>query len=382
MVTGDVIITSKNPPARILSKKAGKLSVLNFSQGDSIEPGVIIAIIENSASEDDVASLKTKLSGEASSISSIEFLNKKFPPQLNLGTSIQPAYTSFLRSYQKLILNTSYNEDLITQAQLSKQLHTQNRSISNKEQQLTVLQNTIAIRGKNLNRHRQLLSKGVISQLDLEQVENEYLYEKQQFHVLEQELFQMETEKNAILKAQLLTNSSGIKKENFQEAEVILAQQELLNKIIEWEEENLLKSPVAGVLSFNDVWGEFQNVSEGEVVFTVMPFDRQDLIGKCIVPVKNSGKIHKGQLVFLKMDNYPYREWGIIKANVKSISGISESGNIPGYIIYLEVKDLTTTYGRELIFNQELLGTAEILLEETTLIERIFYQLRNLWQNH
>jgi hypothetical protein len=115
------------------------------------------------------------------------------------------------------------------------------------------------------------------------------------------------------------------------------------------------------------------------VVFTVVPYDRQNLIGKCNIPIRNSGKIREDQKVFLKLENFPYREWGTVKASVGSISQISKTGEDPGYVVYLNIDDLNTSYGKTLEFNQELMGSAEILLDEVTVLERLFYQFRHLW---
>jgi multidrug efflux pump subunit AcrA (membrane-fusion protein) len=102
VIEGSVIITSRNPPVQILSKKTGKISSINYQSGDSIAEGAILAIIENPASETDIAYLKDKLPAEISMLTSIDALNNEFPRQLNLGNSIQPFYNIFLSTYQKL----------------------------------------------------------------------------------------------------------------------------------------------------------------------------------------------------------------------------------------------------------------------------------------
>jgi hypothetical protein len=364
-----------------MSKKTGKITSINYQSGDSISEGAILAIIENSASEKDVAYLREKLSATMSMQTSIDALNIEFPRQLNLGNSIQPFYNVFLSKYQKLIFESSLREGIILQMQLKDQLSNKNLSLKNKREELLLAKQSLNILEINFQRHQKLLSKGVISQLDLEKVENELLNEMRQFHFQEQQLNQIILDKNSIEKNQQLVKNSDFKNVSIQEAELILARQDLLNEISEWEENFLLKSPIEGKLSYNDVWGKFQNVKSGEAVFTVVPHERQDLIGKCDVPIRNSGKIREDQKVFLKLENFPYREWGTVEASVESISQVPRTGENPGYIVYLNIDDLNTSYGKKLEFNQELLGTAEILLDEVTVLERLFYQFRNLWSN-
>ena len=381
VIVGSVIITSRNPPVQILSKKTGKISSINYGSGDSIAEGAVLAIIENPASEKDIAYLRDKLPATISKLTSIDALNIEFPRQLNLGNSIQPFYNVFLSTYQKLILESSLREGIILQMQLKDQLSNQNLSLKNKREELLLAKQSLNILEVNFHRHQKLLSRGVISQLDMERVENEFLNEKRQYHFQEQQLNQIILDKNSIEKNQQLVENSDLKNVSIQEAELIQARQDLLNEISEWEENFLLKSPIEGRLSYNDVWGQFQNVKSGEVVFTVVPYDRQNLIGKCELPIRNSGKIRKDQKVFLKLENFPYREWGTVEASVGSISQVPRTGENPGYVVYLNIDDLNTSYGKKLEFNQELIGTAEILLEEVTVLERLFYQFRNLWSN-
>lgn len=97
------------------------------------------------------------------------------------------------------------------------------------------------------------------------------------------------------------------------------------------------------------------------------------------MPIRNSGKIKPGQRVIIKLENYPYREWGTIDGEVKIISEVPTKGENEGYVVYVQIMDLVTSYGKTLEFKQEMIGSAEIVLEEITLLERIFYQFRHLW---
>jgi hypothetical protein len=42
---------------------------------------------------------------------------------------------------------------------------------------------------------------------------------------------------------------------------------------------------------------------------------------------------------------------------------------------------LKTSYGKEIEFKQEMMGTAKIVLQEASLLERVFYQFRGLWSD-
>ena len=68
---------------------------------------------------------------------------------------------------------------------------------------------------------------------------------------------------------------------------------------------------------------------------------------------------------------------GELNGKVQSISQFpDEQGN---YLIDVELpQDLKTTYGKVISFRQEMKGSANIVTEDLRLIERFFYQLRNI----
>jgi len=379
VVKGAVTVTSKNPPVEIKVKRSGKLSAIFYKPGDSIAVGYIVAVLENPAKYKDVTFLKERLINGSPGILSLEELITEFPTNLNLGTSLREAYNRFWEEYHTFILENTLGQDQAMEQQLHENILNQGLILNSKEEEFELMENSLSISTDNINRHRQLYDKGVISKFDLEKIELEHTEKNRQYSILRQQMIQVKADRSNIRSELEILRTSEERKLSLQEAEMVLARQNLLNSISEWEDENLIKSPVAGKLSYNQVWGEHQNVEEGEVAFTIVPFIRNDVLGKCIVPVQNSGQIISGQKVYLKLDNYPYREWGMIKASVNSISEVPNRETVPGYIVYLDVDSLVTSYGKKLSLHQELIGTAEIVLEEVTLLERVFYQFRQLW---
>ncbi|MBZ9632219.1 HlyD family secretion protein [Salegentibacter sp. LM13S] len=379
VVKGSVTLTSKNPPVEIKVKRDGKLSAIYYKPGDSIVAGDIVAVLDNPAKQKDITFLKERLGKDFLKVLSLEALLTEFPVNLSLGTSLQAAYNRFLEEYHKLILENTLGQNQIMEQGLLQNIDNQGSILNSKEEEFQLMENSLSISTENINRHRQLFEKGVISKFDLEKVELEFTEKNRQYSLLKQQMIQLQADKSRAKNDLEILRTSEERKLSLQEAELVFAQQNLLNEISEWEDKNIIKSPVAGRLSYNQVWGEHQNVEEGEIVFTIVPYMRKDLLGKCIVPVQNSGQINRGQKVYLKLDNYPYREWGMIKASVNSISEVPSRDAVPAYIVYLDVDSLVTSYGKELILHQELIGTAEIVLEEVTLLERVFYQFRQLW---
>ncbi len=156
------------------------------------------------------------------------------------------------------------------------------------------------------------------------------------------------------------------------------AKQNLENQIYQWEQLYIIKSPIDGKVTLFDVWNTYQNVQLGETLFTVVPEDIDGIIGRVTMPVQNSGKVKVGQEVIVKLDNYPYQEWGSLKGTISSISDVPKQGEAL-YTIFVDIEGLNTSFDKALDFKQEMQGTAEIVVEELTVLQRIFYQLREVF---
>ncbi|UJH92732.1 HlyD family secretion protein [Antarcticibacterium sp. 1MA-6-2] len=360
-------------------KRDGNLSTIYYKPGDSILAGDIVAVLDNPASQKDITFLKDRLLKDYPVVLSPDTLLTEFPLNLNLGISLQAAYNRFLEEYHNLILENTLGYNQIKKQGLLQNIDNQVSILNSKQEEFQLMEKSLSISTENIKRHRQLFEKGVISKFDLENVELEFTERNRQYSLLKQQMIQLQADKDRAKNNLEILRTSEERKLSLQEAELVFAQQNLLNEISAWEYKNIIKSPVAGRLSYNQVWGEHQNVEEGEVVFTIVPYMRKDLLAKCIVPVQNAGQISRGQKVYLKLDNYPYREWGMIKARVNSISEVPSRETVPSYVVYIDVDSLVTSYGKELNIHQELIGTAEIVLEEVTLLKRIFYQFQQLW---
>ncbi|MGB2416807.1 MAG: HlyD family secretion protein, partial [Flavobacteriaceae bacterium] len=160
---------------------------------------------------------------------------------------------------------------------------------------------------------------------------------------------------------------------------VIQSLDQLKTAIKEWELRYLFKSNIEGEVSFMKIWSKNQTVNLGDFVFTVIPKNHSSYVCKLQAPVLNSGKVKVGQDVNIRLINYPDNEFGILKGKVKDISLVP---NIEGlYLIDVELpKKLITTHGKEIEFKQEMEGIAEIITEDLRLIERFFYQLKDLFK--
>ncbi|CAN5826079.1 hypothetical protein BH11BAC7_BH11BAC7_04240 [soil metagenome] len=99
----------------------------------------------------------------------------------------------------------------------------------------------------------------------------------------------------------------------------------------------------------------------------------QELSGIVTIPFYSYSKIKPGQTVNIKLDNYPFAQYGIVEGVV---TGISEVPKDNAYAIEIGLpQGLSTTYKKTLAFKQGMQGVAEIVTDDRRIAQRIFQAL-------
>jgi len=222
-----------------------------------------------------------------------------------------------------------------------------------------------------------MFTQGVISAKEQEQKEIEFLQSKRSYKGLEASISQIRELINNSAKNLEGTSIKKTQNDTRLKKKVIQSFLYLKKAIKDWEKKYALTSSINGKVSFLSFWNKNQTVKTNELIFIIIPTKDNSFIGKIKAPVANSGKIKKGQKVQIKLLNYPSDEFGELNGKVLSISQLPDlKGN---YLINVELpQDLKTTYNKKIDFRQEMKGSADIVTEDLRLIERFFYQLRNI----
>ncbi len=378
IIPAEITITSKNPPIYIKANASGRLTHIFVTPNQEVEKGAILAEVENTATLDHVITLKEKLQGFKASINSLDTLRTTFPSDLNLG-SIQTSYAEFLTQYQNFILFNSLSPNERESAVIGQQLREQQKFLRKQQNQLDIFKEDLEFSKGSYDRNKTLFEKGVISAAEFDAASRDYLSDKQRYEGF---LTSISSTQIAIANFNnLLTKSNiqGVEFENSNKQQLERAFQGLKNDLLLWEQQFLIMAPIAGKVTVFDIWNQYQNVAVGETLFTVIPINLEEIIGKVSLPIRNSGKVKVGQKVIVKLANYPFEEWGSLEGEVANISEVPKQGEEAFYTLFIKLKGLSTSYGKQVDFKQEMQGTAEIVIEELTILERIFYQIRKIF---
>lgn len=375
VITTDIMITTNVPPEKIYARTGGQLEIFLKSDGEVVYPNETIAVIENSANYKDVFLLKSILD-----TLTIDFTNLSFPinsiPPLVLG-DVTTSYANFENNYSEFYLNNKFNPyKNKSYARRFSLAETKGRYQVLKYQKELSLKE-LTFKRKDLNRQKSLFEKGVISAKEYEQKQIDFFQAEKSYKSLESSISQIRELINTSKKDIEITSIEKTFNDTKLFKKTIQSLYQLKKAIKDWEKLYVLKSSISGNISFLSFWSKNQTVTTGDLIFSIIPKDYSSYVGKINAPATNSGKIKKEQKVQIKLTNFPSDEFGEINGEVKKISIVpNEKGN---YLIDVKLpKELITSYGKRITFKHEMKGVAEIVTEDLRLIERFFYQLKNI----
>ena len=374
-ISSNVTITKTEPPVWIVAKASGRLQELYVKDGQNVKAGDAIAVIENPAITTDVLKLDSLLSATFEDGKRIEFsLN-----DAHLG-SIQGAYTALVRAitdYNNFVDNNLYDQRIAAE---EAQLKPYADYVESAKKQVDYSQQINTLNKGSYQRDKTLHSKGLTSTSDLESSEQSLLSSKMATEQMRSSLANAK-----IQVAQIRNTISELKLQKEQEKrqlETTLQSdwESAKTAIEEWKQLYLLQSPIAGIVSYNNLWKTNQNITAGDKAFSVINNRSEHAIGKARIPIAGSGKVKVGQRINIQLDGYPYLEYGFLTGQIVSVASMPDEDV---YTATFELQDSkTTSYGKVIRQAGDLSGIGEIITDDLSVAERIIGPLRYLFQRN
>ncbi len=372
VIKASVIVTTDPAPINLVSRSSGKILLLN-KQNENVAENDVIAVLQTTANYIDVIWLEKMLS-IAPANTSYENLYTKLKQPIQCG-ELQVFLNNSTRSLQELTAFQKNDLHLKQINHLQKQIASYKRLNLNLTNQLNLMQQETVLSHQQFRTDSLLLVQKVIAPLDFNKSKGSYLVQQRslknteasiisnqlQIGALEKQLTELEIDKNA-KGEQLLTIATN-------------SLNELTSQIKKWKENYLFIAPAAGSVAYLGFIENDQFIESGKSLFALLSNTKQ-LIAKAELPVAGSGKVKVGQKVNIRLSNYPYEQFGMLRGSVKSISDIPEKEK---YTVLISLPEgMTSTYNKKLNFRPQLQGETEIITEDLRVLERVFYQIRKL----
>lgn len=369
-IPAQIEITTPIPPATIHAMANGKIVSLFVKDKQIVKAGTALAIIENSANFEDIKTVKNQLVGADTS---------EPESTRNLG-DIQPDYNAYYATYieYEKYKDLQYHKKKIIEYQLK--LSNYNKLLAQINRQVDIARQEYTIVSRQHARDSLLYFAGAaISGEDYNQSVLKFLNTKNNFSNLQQSYTRSKIQTNELEEAISDMVFDSLQTSNALELKKKSSIEKLRSSIGQWEQKYVLSSPINGTVSFFQLWSENQFVQEGEGVFTIVPKTSGKIIGKIAMPVLKSGEVEVGQRVNIKLEGFPYQEYGFLIGKISSISLVPINKT---YAVNVEFPNgFKTTYKKNIGFMQKMNGSAEIVVKDTKLIERILYVFKDILIN-
>ena len=368
IISAPIIITTNNPPSPVIARSSGRITEFYVIDKQSVTSGQYLAILENTSDIESINKLKLLVQMADSSIDNSSLLETNTSTILNLG-ELQQFYSNWtdaVTSYRRYC-EMSFNEKKIRALQEQKALT--NTYFEKLKGQTYLQAQNLRIANVQFKRDSILFLQKVLPSAEFEKSEISLISTKSAFKNSEITLSNTEIQISQLEQQiiELRLNDENDKQKLT--SEISTTFKNLRSQFNTWELNYVLKSRVAGIVSVGKYWSTNQNVKSGEQVMTVIPSKKDKPLGKIILPMLGAGKVKMGQQVNIKLTNFPYIEYGMLKGKVSTISSVPDQGN---YYVEIQLTNgLITNYNKTLPFSQEMTGSAEIITEDMRLLERL-----------
>lgn len=375
IITTEITITTQIPPEKLVAKTSGKIQAILIDDKEIVYENTPLAVIENAADYKDVFLLKAITD-------TISLNNSKFPFEklqaAQLG-EIENSFAMFQKEYIASELNKQlqpYKVESSAQSFEAKQLRERLQLL---EGQKEINQSELQLLKTDIERYEKLFKKGVISAQEIEKQRLIYLQAEKNYKSLLSSISQLKSSINELNRSSKTTVINESTTSINLERSVMQSFYQLKKAIKDWELNYVFRSSVKGTVSFLQIWSENQTINTGENMFAIIPSTEKGYIGKVKAVAHNSGKLQIGQKVNIRLANYPDREFGVIEGKLKTISLTPDKeGNL---LLDIELPNgLETSYKKQINFQQEMTGTADIITEDLRLLERLLYQFRDIFR--
>ncbi|MCB0746026.1 MAG: HlyD family efflux transporter periplasmic adaptor subunit [Ignavibacteriales bacterium] len=370
-----IYITSIPPISDVVSPVDGKIIRLFFKNHDHVKKNEIILIFENSANPESMLELIKMLDTFKSKVNIKEFYHK-FPHYNDLGI-IQKSYSNYLKSIEvnnKIEINLDFELESKQIKQKLSILHTQ---LDNYNLYTEYLQEILSRYTKNIS---------------LDSIE----FDKKKYHNFNN--YMNKKELNDV-KSKVINNSINIlncKKEMLEQTNQLIILDKKLKKrkhalqreidikfniLIEdlkvWFDKFVIKSYTAGKIQFNENMLINSYIYKGNCIARIVPDSITSLYGRIEIDNLNVDRIAIGQRTIIKLDRYNSQNFWTLEGYISRISSVTFDKK---YILKISIPDwlyIRKDIG-EIPLNNEYFGTAEIIVESSSILKKIFSKFNSI----
>ncbi|MFN7600819.1 MAG: HlyD family secretion protein [Bacteroidota bacterium] len=378
------VMTTEHPPVKLVAVQSGVVSKIYRRNNDYVSQLDTILYIRNSASIQDIRLLQRVVS-QLNTISHADGYLDVYLPQNLLVGELQSQYARLQLVLAELRNSITRTVTQLQKENIDKELTNLRKLEAVLYREQVISQKELSIVEKEYQRSKNLHSDRVISDLDFEKSSLEFLRFQRSLEVSSNGLIQNKIRQNELL----LKKSKLVDEYTHEINNNVIRLKELTQTISEslllLGSRYVVLAEKHGTLIYSSGMHEKMFVSSGTTVASIVPgSELAAKFVKAFAPSVGIGKIKKGHRSLVKIDGFPYKEYGVIETEVQLVSMIPEKDK-DGELVYeirLPLSDtLRTNYGVFIPYQPDIGVICEIITEDRSILERIFNNFFDLIKN-
>lgn len=360
-------------PKVISAKVNGSLIKILKKEGEWAEEGSTLAYLESTADHDQIIILLNKLQQIRQKPNATYNLEELIEPnKLNLG-ELQGAYQNFYLSYLSYISARDQGIYQKRKSVINQEVTNVNEQFKKNSESYELQKKQLELAEREYEKYKLLAQKKVISPSELQQKESLLLAKRQMIPQMENSLINYQG--NILSKNKELAEIENQIEEEHKK--FVQALNSFISEAENWKKQYVMTSPVGGKLIYGEFLQTNQQVTIGQKLFYINP-KSEKYYGEVLLPQIASAKVKKGQKVLIKVNGYPYEEYGYLHGKVNYISDIP----IQDSVFFTTISLDTTNLNPLIQLKPGLFGNGKIITEDRSIFRRIWNNLtKNLMVN-
>jgi HlyD family secretion protein len=387
IVEAPAVIETESPPIRLEAKVDGRIQELMVASGDHVVEGDLLLVLQNPVSKDDVNRLAAFLEKLRPAIEEKNIATLEVPHDLHLA-DLQISYAQLISRLEAQVYRLSQDDVQRRIASYREQIKQLIALDEVYQKEVATLEEEVTIARDKRDNYEKLTVRDAASELEFKEAQTNYLRIRRQRETQERNLIQNRLEEQR-LRSQIIELSQA-ESDEIKTGWIDLAQalRQLQGELDRWEDRYLLKAPIAGTVMLSRFFSENLSVNAGEPILTIDPGKgEQEIVVRAEIPLTRSGKVAVGNKVFLRLEAYPYKEFGVVEASIAEINSIPEPALFQdGPVYFAKIKlteaglQTTDLDAPPIEFAQEMRATARIITKDRSFLGRVMDEVLSLFR--
>lgn len=374
VLKGSAIIRTQEAAIRVQAPSNGRLAKLLVKDGSLVKKGDVIAETENTMRLENIPAMQNILH-QAKNFLKDNSNTIVFPQDSYVWGELQADFNLLRQAYLDFKRMQQDDYQRIQTENLKQQAAEMQQMAAYQERQKQLVAQSTNYASEAFQTDSKLYEEGISSKMEFIKSNHKFIEKQQEQEDINKALITTRLKIKELEKNIYDLGHTQLEKRRTCIDYIEQSLHNIENSLRNWQQNYLIKAPADGKLFFLKNLAENQFLKALDTLCAVMPA-QDSYIALVDIPVMGMGKAAIGQKVIIKLDDYPYQEFGMLEGEVKSVF---PSLNIRYYRVEVSLsKGLESTYQRKFHCRSELAGSAEIVTADLRMLERAFYGIRKL----